>query len=69
MARRPGTNERGLMFVCHQASIAKQFEVIQGQWLNDGDAFWLGDERDFLTNGGPGERDDASGPPADLPGR
>jgi Dyp-type peroxidase family len=41
--------ERGLMFVCFQASIARQFEVIQGRWLNDGDAFWLGNERDFLT--------------------
>jgi Dyp-type peroxidase family len=40
---------RGLMFVCFQASIARQFEVIQERWLNDGDAFWLGDEKDFLT--------------------
>ena len=40
------------MFVCHQASIARQFEVIQGQWLNDGDAFWLGIEPDVLTVAG-----------------
>jgi hypothetical protein len=37
------------MFVCYQASIARQFEVIQGRWLNDGDVFWLGAERDSLT--------------------
>ena len=53
----PGTRkedgiERGLMFVCYQASIERQFEVIQGRWLSDGDAFGLGDERDFLLGGG-----------------
>jgi hypothetical protein len=31
------------------ASIARQFELVQGQWLNDGDAFGLGGERDFLV--------------------
>ena len=65
----PGTNERGLMFVCHQASISKQFEVIQGQWLNNGDAFWLGDERDFLDERRTRRKDDPPGPPTDLPGR
>lgn len=40
---------RGLMFVCYQASIERQFEVIQKNWLNDGDAFWLGAEKDPLT--------------------
>jgi Dyp-type peroxidase family len=41
--------DRGLMFICFQASIARQFEIIQGRWLNDGDAFWLGADTDFLT--------------------
>ncbi|HEX8066833.1 MAG TPA: Dyp-type peroxidase [Thermoleophilaceae bacterium] len=40
--------DRGLMFVCYQASIARQFELIQGRWLMDGDAFCLGTEQDFL---------------------
>ena len=40
------------MFVCHQASIRRQFEVVQGAWLNDGDAFWLADEGDLLTSDG-----------------
>jgi Dyp-type peroxidase family len=43
---------RGLMFICYQASIARQFEVIQQRWLNDGDPFWLGGDRDFLTISG-----------------
>ena len=44
-------SNRGLMFICFQASIARQFEIIQGQWLNNGDSFWLGKEKDFLTMG------------------
>lgn len=40
--------ERGLMFVCCQASIARQFELIQGSWLADGDACGIGEEKDFL---------------------
>jgi Dyp-type peroxidase family len=43
--------ERGLMFVCYQASIERQFEVVQGRWLADGDAFGLGGDRDFLLGG------------------
>src|SRR2546428_9098635 len=46
--------DRGLMFVCHQASIGRQFEVIQGSWLNDGDAFGLGSDRDMLIGGDEG---------------
>lgn len=47
--REAGPEGRGLMFICHQASISRQFELIQQRWLNDGDAFWLGGEKDFLT--------------------
>jgi Dyp-type peroxidase family len=43
--------ERGLMFVCFQASIARQFEIVQGRWLADGDAFGLGEDKDFLLGG------------------
>jgi Dyp-type peroxidase family len=46
--------DRGLMFVCYQASIARQFEVIQGSWLTDGDAFGLGPDRDLLIAGDEG---------------
>ena len=37
---------RGLLFVCLQASIARQFEIVQSQWCNDGNAFGLGREAD-----------------------
>lgn len=45
--------DRGLVFVCFNASIARQFEVVQG-WCVDGDAFGLGDDRDLLLAGGRG---------------
>lgn len=38
----------GLIFVCFNASINRQFEQIQGGWLMDGDAFGLGGEQDLL---------------------
>jgi Dyp-type peroxidase family len=43
--------DRGLMFVCYQASIARQFEFVQSLWLGDGDPFGLGSERDPLLGG------------------
>jgi Dyp-type peroxidase family len=42
---------RGLIFVCFNASIARQFEQIQSNWLMGGDAFGLSGDRDFLTGG------------------
>jgi Dyp-type peroxidase family len=47
--------ERGLLFVCLQASIVRQFEIVQSQWLNDGNAFGLGAEVDPVT--GPAGRE------------
>jgi Dyp-type peroxidase family len=43
--------ERGLMFVCYQASLERQFEFIQRQWLGDGNVFGLGGDRDPLAAG------------------
>jgi Dyp-type peroxidase family len=40
--------ERGLVFVCFNASISRQFEGIQTQWINDGNAFHLGHDKDYL---------------------
>jgi len=34
--------DRGLVFISLQASIERQFEIVQARWLNDGDAFGLG---------------------------
>jgi Dyp-type peroxidase family len=46
-------DERGLIFVCFNASITRQFELIQGKWMMDGDAFGLGDDQDVLLGHGP----------------
>ena len=40
--------DRGLVFVCFNASISRQFEGVQAQWLNDGNIFRLGHDSDFL---------------------
>jgi Dyp-type peroxidase family len=39
--------DRGLIFICFNASIARQFEVVN-RWLLDGDHLGIGAERDFL---------------------
>jgi Dyp-type peroxidase family len=46
--------ERGLVFVCFNASISRQFEGIALQWVNDGNALHIGDDRDFLLGGAGG---------------
>ena len=40
--------DRGLVFVCFNASIWRQFETIQALWIDDGDPFGLGPDKDFL---------------------
>lgn len=40
--------DRGLIFVCFNASLERQFELVQRQWCNDGNAFGLGNEKDYL---------------------
>lgn len=56
--------DRGVMFACFQADLERQFEFIQSQWANDGNAFGLGTDKDpllgdhqdpdkFTINGGP----------------
>jgi Dyp-type peroxidase family len=40
--------ERGLAFICFVASIRRQFEFVQAQWCNDGNAFGIGVECDAL---------------------
>ncbi|MGH9222962.1 MAG: Dyp-type peroxidase [Acidimicrobiales bacterium] len=46
--------ERGLVFRCFQASIARQFETIQSLWVDDGDGLHTGDDKDFLIGDGTG---------------
>jgi Dyp-type peroxidase family len=49
----PGTaddgQDRGVLFMCLQASISRQFEFIQSQWLGGGNTFGLGDDQDVLV--------------------
>ncbi len=47
--------DRGLVFVSFQASISRQFEAVQIQWLNDGNIFGVGHDKDFLL-GDPGAK-------------
>jgi Dyp-type peroxidase family len=47
-ARDDDKQPRGLIFVCLNASIARQFELVQRHWLLDGDAFGLGTDKDML---------------------
>lgn len=41
--------DRGLVFVCFQADIWRQFETVQALWIDDGDPFGLGADKDFLV--------------------
>jgi deferrochelatase/peroxidase EfeB len=49
--------DRGLIFVCFQADIWRQFETIQSLWIDDGDPFGLGADKDFLIGQPEGDAD------------
>jgi Dyp-type peroxidase family len=55
--------DRGLIFVCFNASISRQFESIQRQWLNQGNSFHLGDDADFLLGAPSGKMTIQGDPP------
>ena len=46
--------DRGLVFVCFNASISRQFESVQVQWLNSGNIFGLGLDKDFILGDATG---------------
>jgi Dyp-type peroxidase family len=47
----PDDDTRGLLFICFNASIGRQFETVQS-WCLDGNLFDVPDEPDFLLGGG-----------------
>jgi deferrochelatase/peroxidase EfeB len=62
--------DRGLLFACFNASIARQFEVVQG-WQVDGNVFGLGvGNRDVLAGQGDGTQPFTipGAPPVRVPG-
>jgi Dyp-type peroxidase family len=65
----PGTDDdgkdRGVIFMCLQASLARGFEFVQSQWANGGNAFRLAQDQDVIV--GP---HDTQGPAKmTVPGR
>jgi Dyp-type peroxidase family len=58
--------ERGIVFACYQADLERQFEFIQSQWLNDGNPFNLGADKDPLLgdNDGTGKHTIQGAPPS-----
>jgi Dyp-type peroxidase family len=58
---------RGLLFICFQASIVRQFEVVN-RWCVQGSVIGIGQDRDYLTDG-PADGMTAQGdPPVFLEG-
>jgi deferrochelatase/peroxidase EfeB len=60
---RSDAGDHGIIFMALNASLRRQFEFVQQQWMNYGNDFRLGNERDALTGShpvGPGSREHAS---------
>jgi Dyp-type peroxidase family len=58
--------DRGLVFVCFNANTWRQFETVQKLWVDDGDPFGLGGDKDFLIgcpNGNGGKMTIPGNPP------
>lgn len=58
--------ERGVIFASFQADLERQFEFVQSQWINDGNAFGIGADKDPLLgdNDGTGKFTIHGSPPA-----
>jgi Dyp-type peroxidase family len=57
--------DRGLIFVAYVADLVRQFEFVQAQWCNDGNAFGLGADCDGVlgSDAGSGKMTVQSDPP------
>jgi Dyp-type peroxidase family len=53
----PDTQDRGLLFLCYQGSLARGFEFIQSQWANKPDFPQPGDGRDPIISQDVAERE------------
>jgi deferrochelatase/peroxidase EfeB len=64
-----GQGERGLVFICFNADLERQFETIQWHWCEDGNAFGLGRDRDvlFASRDGSGKLTIPGDPPHIAP--
>lgn len=49
-----GGGDRGLLFMAVVASLKRQFEFVQGQWVNNGNSLHLGDDRDPVCGANDG---------------
>jgi Dyp-type peroxidase family len=67
MPFREDGNKPGLIFVCFQASIERQFEFVQSQWMGDGNAFGLGSDPDFIAGPSTGKMTIQGTPPRFVP--
>ena len=47
--------DRGIFFVAYMADIERQYEFIQANWCNDGDAVHVGHDRDPFIGRAPGD--------------
>jgi Dyp-type peroxidase family len=52
-ASRTDDGDHGIIFIALNASLRRQFEFVQQQWLHYGNDFRLGNERDALTGNHP----------------
>jgi Dyp-type peroxidase family len=64
-----GGEQPGLVFVCFQASIERQFEFVQSEWIGDGNAFGLGSDPDFIAGPPAGKMTIQGAPPRFVPMR
>lgn len=49
--------QQGLLFIAYVASIAEQFEFVQQQWMNYGNDFALGNDKDVVVGARTSDRD------------
>ena len=59
--------DRGLLFTCIVADLARQFEFVQTEWINEGNFIGAPDEMDPMVGPNDGNRGFHRSPEADPP--